>query len=44
MHLIAQGLNLPQIQERIAAINHLQQQSQQALGKMRGDHGQGLSA
>ncbi len=43
MHLIAQGLGMPQIQERIAAINQSQKQSQQAPGQQKGDQGQGLS-
>lgn len=43
MHLIAQGLSSPQIQERIAAIDQLQKQSQQAPGPQKGDRGQGLS-
>ncbi len=43
MHLIAQGLGTPQIQERIAAIKQSQKQSQQAPGQQKGDRGQGLS-
>ncbi len=43
MHLIAQGLGAPQIQERLATINQLQKQSQQAPGQQKGDRGQGLS-
>lgn len=42
MHLIAQGLGAPQIQERLAAINQPQKQSQQAPGQQKRDKGAGF--
>lgn len=45
MKLLAQGLNSPQIQERLATVNQKpqQKQAQLARGQQRGDRGQGLS-
>lgn len=45
MKLLSQGLNAPQIQERLATVlqQSQQRQSQLAAGQQRGDRGQGLS-